>query len=460
MMFSLTKRTQLFSFLVGLLCALPFIVLTPPFQVTDEPQHFYRAYQISELHLIPESTGKIAGGTLPSSLIDLSTLFLETREIHVFRGIVRRPWAFLEQGFAIPLAAERREFIDFSGAAFYSPLPYMPQAGAIAIGRAIGLDPLQLVYLGRLFNAVTALLLLAMAVHRTPYFKAGFLAAGLLPMSLYLYASLSPDALVIGTAFLFTALSLQAYCDRRWTGPDLALAVVCGTIFCSVKSVYAPLLLISVGGFFHEASRTRAVLTQLALIGVPLAATAAWMRSVSHLILPVWPGTNVGAQLTHVLTEPLMFLAALLATLQLNFLHYFQSAIGKLGWMNLELSPLNHALPILAVAIAIFSVPRIDPDHSRRIVGWWACLAMGCVGLILLALYLYWSVVKAYLVDGVQGRYFIPVLPLFGVALAGYLARVELRIDGAKALVSIAALSFGSALLALYIVAQAFWRFG
>jgi hypothetical protein len=35
----------------GLLCllaALPLVVLTPPFQVPDEPQHFARPFQLSE----------------------------------------------------------------------------------------------------------------------------------------------------------------------------------------------------------------------------------------------------------------------------------------------------------------------------------------------------------------------------------------------------------------------------
>ncbi|MES2901131.1 MAG: DUF2142 domain-containing protein [Pseudomonadota bacterium] len=458
MIFKWAKKTQLFCFLIGLVCALPFIILTPPFQVTDEPQHFYRAFQISELNVLPESTGKIAGGTLPSSLIELSTLFLDTREIHVYRKVVSRPWSFLEQGFAIPLAAEQREFIDFSGAAFYSPLPYIPQAAAIVIGRTLGLDALQLVYLARLVNAVLAIYLVALAVQRTPVFKAGFLVAGLLPMSLYLYASLSPDALVIGTAFLFTALSIEAYFNKRWTTPDLAIAIICGTIFCSIKTVYAPLLLISLAGFFHDASRSRALATQLALIGIPLIVTATWLHSVSGMILPVWPGTNVGAQLEHVLRMPLMFVAAMLATLQLNFLHYYQSAIGKLGWMNLPLSPLIYSLPILAVGISIFSIPRVDPLRSNRLVAWWACLAMGCVALILLALYLYWSVVKAYLVDGVQGRYFIPMLPLCGVVLAGMVARVDLRIDGERALASVAGLAIVSALLTLHILAGAYWH--
>ena len=41
----------LICFLLGLVGAISMIVLTPPFQVPDEQEHFHRAYQLSELQL-------------------------------------------------------------------------------------------------------------------------------------------------------------------------------------------------------------------------------------------------------------------------------------------------------------------------------------------------------------------------------------------------------------------------
>jgi hypothetical protein len=41
-------RPAVICFLLGLLGALPLVVLTPPFQVPDESQHFLRGYQLSE----------------------------------------------------------------------------------------------------------------------------------------------------------------------------------------------------------------------------------------------------------------------------------------------------------------------------------------------------------------------------------------------------------------------------
>src|SRR4029079_8068336 len=58
------ERTVL---VVGLLGGLLFVAATPPFQAPDEPNHFARAYQISEGVLFPRS----GGADLPESVVTL-----------------------------------------------------------------------------------------------------------------------------------------------------------------------------------------------------------------------------------------------------------------------------------------------------------------------------------------------------------------------------------------------------
>jgi len=64
-------RPAVICFLLGLLGALPLVVLTPPFQVPDESQHFLRAYQLSELRMRAIVQGGETKAMLPSSLIEL-----------------------------------------------------------------------------------------------------------------------------------------------------------------------------------------------------------------------------------------------------------------------------------------------------------------------------------------------------------------------------------------------------
>src|SRR5271166_553048 len=239
-------RPSLLCFLLGLLGVLPLVVLTPPFQVPDESLHFLRAYQLSELQLtatMQEGEARVvfpalleARAMLPSSLIELVETFLGTRKVYGPRPIseqpLRRTWMALDR----PLDPGRQELVIVP--AYIAPLSYAPQAIAIAAGRWLGAGPLALLYLGRLANALVAVIVLAWAVHLMPIGREMTMLLGLLPMATYEYASVSPDAATITTAFLFTAVALRAQLSGHWNPREVALAIVSGLFFCTHKPVY------------------------------------------------------------------------------------------------------------------------------------------------------------------------------------------------------------------------------
>jgi hypothetical protein len=253
---ALSTGRGLLCFILGLFIVLPLVVLTPPFQVPDEPQHFLRAYQLSELQLTASMYPGEARGTmpasleakalLPSSLLELIEKFLGTRSVYADDGPPRTIAKPLQSTFLAldrPLDSERRELMSLVTIAKF-PFSYLPQASAIAVGRWLGAGPLLLLYLGRLANALVAVATLAWAVRLMPIGRELTMLFGLLPMATYLYASVSPDASIITTAFLFTAVALRALFRGHWTSGEVALAIVSGLVFCLQKPNYAPLLLI------------------------------------------------------------------------------------------------------------------------------------------------------------------------------------------------------------------------
>ena len=56
-----------FYLLIGPLFGMLFILLTPPFQVPDEINHFYRAFHIAEGHVRVIKTDNRLGGLIPVS---------------------------------------------------------------------------------------------------------------------------------------------------------------------------------------------------------------------------------------------------------------------------------------------------------------------------------------------------------------------------------------------------------
>jgi uncharacterized membrane protein len=420
-------RPPLVCFLLGLLGVVPLVVLTPPFQVPDEQEHFHRAFQLSELQLRGIVRDGRAGGVLPSSLIELSEHFLGTSAIHAERPITAQPlrqnWLALDR----TLDPDRREFVDFSSTAFYSPMAYLPQVIAIVGGRWAGAGPLALLYLARLANALVAVALLTWAVRLMPIGREAVMVAGLLPMALYEYASAAPDAGVISTAFLFTAVALRMQLQGAWTVREVAVAAVTGLVFCSQKPVYAPLLVLGFPAALTDRPVKQTLLAQAVILVVALGATAFWISfSLSKDIAPL-PGMSVTDQRAYIATHPLAYCKAIAHSLWSYSAFYYKSLVGVLGWLTLPLPKFAYLLPAVGLLISVVAQPRDTPRLSAYAVAWNVFLLTGCTFLIMTSIYLIFNQVGSWMIENVQGRYFIPLLPLF---MATACSVVRLRTSG------------------------------
>ena len=129
---------------IAALFGVAFVFLTPPLQVPDEAAHYWRACAIA--HGVFQPTPRFGHG--------FAAIPAGERELGIRGG---RP---LSEFRSIPYVSER---VVVRYPLFYSPLPFVPQALAIAIGDALHLRPLIAFYLGRLLNLAAALSLIALA---------------------------------------------------------------------------------------------------------------------------------------------------------------------------------------------------------------------------------------------------------------------------------------------------------
>lgn len=125
-----------------------------------------------------------------------------------------------------------------------NPTLYVVSAAAVFLGFVLHLGFVPVLMLGRLANLLAFAVLAALAVRFASFGRRVFAAAALLPMTLHLAASFSRDALLLGLAFLFTSLCMQAvFADEGHpvTLPHLVALGVAGVLLAPAKVVYLPL---------------------------------------------------------------------------------------------------------------------------------------------------------------------------------------------------------------------------
>jgi uncharacterized membrane protein len=404
--------------ILGAVGSIPLVFLTPPFQVPDEMQHFYRAYELSEFRIRAEVQNGVAGATLPDSLPRLVKLSLYTPD-GLYYPATPAPITRTLKLASIPLDSSTRRFVAFPGSAFYSPLPYLPQVVGITVGRMMGIGPLYLLYLGRLFNCLAALGLVGLAVNSMPFAEELVILVGLLPMSMFLYASISADAAVIACALVFTALSFSASTRGIWRPWELVVAAAAAAVFCSVKPVYVPILLAGVvPELFRPGKAARVIRSHAILLAVALGVTAGWLLFARSSMTSPLGERHPSVQMDLVLHHPMLLMHAVVHSLGfIDILNLYFQIVGEFGWLTVRLRPSVVYLLPLAIFAIVWSLGRRGiVEHTVLPALWHLALALASAVLVMTAMYLMWSNVGQDKVTGVQGRYFIPILVLAGMA--------------------------------------------
>jgi hypothetical protein len=416
---------------LGLAGGLLLVFVTPPFHVPDEPAHFVRAYQIATAAAAEPGPGGGIGYRLPASLRQLAELCTAGVAFHPGR---RLEPGLLAAAWRLPLAPERRVFLPAGSLTLYTPVPYLAAAAAVAGGRLLALRPLALLYLARLGNLAAALAVSWIAVRIAPAQRWLLALLALTPMAMFERSSASADALTNALPLLLVScllsLILRRVVDpagRQPAGRRSVLLLATALLLAAAKGVYCLLDLLvflvpPVGRAKESAvagcSRARAV---AGLWAGGLAATvagagiSAWVTHRFASLGSPRLGVHPEAQLRGVLAAPPHFLGLAAADYVHHLPRYGAGFVGTFGWLDTPLprpSMVLWGLLLLAAALT-------GGDPALALAAWQRRLAAAITGAVLLLLslsqYVTWTPVGAGFVDGLQGRYFLPVAPVAAI---------------------------------------------
>lgn len=396
-------------FLVIALCGgIAMACINPPFQECDGWEHFLRVVDVSYGNLlspivklnhgdgvivVPKTLREVDYRIVDPGSGDGGNLVQELKELDVSGPTVE--WKF--DGGTMSLF-------------------YYPQALGFFLGRIFGMSMYGCILFSRIINLLAFLALAWSAIRITPVFKNIMSVIALFPMTIYQAASQSPDALLNGLCFFFIALCFYyAYGEKEhldWKD-GLKIGIVLSLVFlCKYVYVCLGLLvfLIPVKKFGDKKQYGKAfgiALIPLVILGILALTTAGSVVASSQA------NADGVSQISYLMQHPKFFVWVLINTFNVKFQDYMLW-MNTLGSLNYSLGPLVYLVPMFAVFAGALDVNGSCGAIKRkdRIL----CIVsflMVSLGVVL-GIYIGDGRVNSVgdnVVQGVQGRYFIAVLP-------------------------------------------------
>ncbi len=271
-------------------------------------------------------------------------------------------------------------------------------------------------YGARIINMIIAIFLLYAAIKIMPFGKLGMLISMCFPIAIEGFTSMSPDAITISVAYLFTAyvLNIVFNKEKMVRKVDVFVLAVLSILISLCKIVYLPLvgllLLIPREKF---KTRKQQVLTVGIIMTISIIANLVWL-GVSSMYLSMYKDGNSGDQLSTLLHNPIEYLQRLFTTISVFGGDYIYSLLGsELGWNEFAymytLFPLLFGLLFIYANTSDESIKVRLTKYQNIIIG---LIILAVVGLIFTSLYIQWNEPQNTTIIGVQGRYFIPLIPI------------------------------------------------
>lgn len=392
---------------VALIVGLALVVLTPPYQAPDEPAHFLRVWQLSQLKILPINFGGYQPSSIGDSFIPFTPLSFHSEKKTTFAAIL--------QEFHRPLNLHLQHFMPFPNTALYSPVPYLPQMMGVAVARKLRWAPVAALYAGRLMSLFAYTWLGWLAIRFTPVLKWPLTLVLAAPAPLSLAAGVSADPMTTAIACLAVALSLRAMLARQplRTTEITALAITFVAL-ALCKNAYIPLVallfLIPMRNWNTRPRTGWLIPTGIALLSI--AAVISW-SALTHPLNVRERAGDPHVQLQWILHNPSDYSSVLISTAVSYGAGMMLGAIGTMGWMDTLLNQWVSLIYLLAIWNLVVNDNAPTSDIQIALPRWLpqAAAAAVFVSLVLVAtsIYIVWDPAGTPTAEGIQGRYLLPL---------------------------------------------------
>lgn len=366
-----------------------YLFLMVPNSIPDEVVHFSKTYL----------TSQFKWGTYPYAEIPSSMTVLVKYNYKEWQDLL--------------FTSTNYESVTGIATCSYNFILYLIPSIGFMIGKLFNLSIFFAYLLARSFNVLFYVGIGYYCIKKIPFGKWLLFVFLLNPMILHLSSSLSADNLVNCMSILTISYCFYIYkSEKPIVLKDIIILGSAFIILAITKYNYLPLfglLLISYKKVLQMDKKL-----WLYVIVIPIVSVVAYLffsNLTAQANLPATPivDVNPGAQLSFILHNPLEFLKTLLRTSSHYGEFYITSMLlSPLSWLSLTISSkiLSLYLVILAIAIMIE-----DSKVKLKMIskGWIIVLSGIMIFAVYLALYITWTSVGGPIIEGIQGRYFLPI---------------------------------------------------
>jgi uncharacterized membrane protein len=433
------------------------LINVPDMWSADGGAQVARAFQIADGGIKPvfinHHEGVGYGGTIPLNVNDLKTVELTIIGQDGPAGVERQTKLITAQDKVVinqiksQKISKEKILISYVNTAAYSPVAYLPNILGLKIGMLFNFSLGHTLLLARLCGFLTFVAVVAYSLYtlRKSGLKWIVMTVALLPLVVFQSTLITADSFLMSVAILLSAIFIKALSrDTQLTLLDKILLFACIITIPITKSVYFPLagIILFVPRRHWATKRGYWIFTAVSLI--ISAALFAWWSDLTLDVAAsnglvrgdnLWRYGDAKIQQKFVLSHPFTFIETMVRTFMYQSQFYIDTYFGWLGFTYLPIPGLAFVTGFLGLGLSGLLAGKAK--FEKYIPSMLAAFIAAITLIMLVTFYLAYTPLRDQVIEGMQGRYFLP-LTIFGiVAMAMWLPKVRIDKNGlssAKAL--------------------------
>lgn len=394
---SLEKIYLVFATILGFFYIFSYL----PGAIPDEKSDFCRTLEITEGKLTSKITkNRGAGRELSTNIDKIYKVYDDYQDIENVKNLKLN---------------KKKRFISFANKSLYSFVCYIPQVIGMMIGKLLNLPLIWLLVLGKLFNYIFFVSLIYLSIKYIPVKKELVFFLALLPEVMQEAASISPDSMTIGTAIALTSFVLYFRYGTKevMKKSQLVFLAVLAILLSLCKIVYLPLCLLL---FFipkeRFGSKKKKYIYTISICGIAALLNLIWLSISSKYLAVFAVRSDSKAQLAYILKNPIRYGMTIFKTIDIFLYNYLLVMIGGVLALNNISTPSILFFTALIILCILIMKNKDGKENIFNIKERITTIGIVIITILLIftSIYMQWNSVGNNIVDGIQGRYFIPLL--------------------------------------------------